>query len=143
MTTIAYKDGIIAYDSRATSDGMIISDEADKKTVKDGVVFFFTGATCDEEKFIRLYFGSDEQHKNVECSAIIVDKGKVNACSIDDESGMFNSPIDFIGGYAIGSGTPHAYTAMDMGATAVEAVKMAAKRDTCTGGRVRTFKVKK
>ena len=44
--------------------------------------------------------------------------------------------------YAIGSGADHAFTAMDCGCSAKEAVQMAVKRDTCTGGRIRSFKLK-
>jgi hypothetical protein len=46
------------------------------------------------------------------------------------------------GDTAIGTGTDHAITAMDCGLSAREAVKMAMKRDTGTGGRIRTYKVK-
>jgi hypothetical protein len=42
---------------------------------------------------------------------------------------------------AIGSGTDHALTAMDMGATAEEAIGWAAKRDAGTGGTIRTFRL--
>jgi len=44
---------------------------------------------------------------------------------------------------AFGSGELHALTAMDMGASAKEAVGMAAKRDIYTGGKINTFKLKK
>ena len=40
--------------------------------------------------------------------------------------------------YAIGSCADHAIPPMDMGATAYQAVQMAAKRDTGTGGTIRT-----
>ena len=42
------------------------------------------------------------------------------------------------GYYAFGSGDLHALTAMDLGASAVEAVEMAMKRDVYTGGEIRT-----
>ena len=42
--------------------------------------------------------------------------------------------------YSIGSGSDHALTAMDMGATAEKAVEMAAQRDICTGGRIRVYR---
>ncbi|MNI98876.1 hypothetical protein D3C73_1578140 [compost metagenome] len=43
--------------------------------------------------------------------------------------------------YAIGSGTPYAFAAMDMGASAEKAVEMAARRDTSTGGTIRTLRI--
>ncbi|MOA55862.1 hypothetical protein D3C78_1797360 [compost metagenome] len=43
--------------------------------------------------------------------------------------------------YAIGSGLAYALGAMDMGADAERAVQAAAKRDTATGGRIRTLRI--
>jgi ATP-dependent protease HslVU (ClpYQ) peptidase subunit len=43
--------------------------------------------------------------------------------------------------YAIGSGAAFAMGAMDAGATAKEAVKIAC-RDVYTGGKIRTYKIK-
>ena len=40
MTTIAYKDGVIAYDGRQTRNDRIVSDTAQKCQVVDGVSFF-------------------------------------------------------------------------------------------------------
>ena len=53
------------------------------------------------------------------------------------EDGFWKSPIPAGAIYAIGSGADHAITAMDMGASAIGAVEMAAKRDTGTGGIIR------
>ncbi|MNC73653.1 hypothetical protein D3C75_1248910 [compost metagenome] len=58
------------------------------------------------------------------------------------EGKLWKSPLLLDRPYAIGSGTDHAYTAFDMGATAYQAVEMAAKRDTGTGGNIRTLTVK-
>jgi hypothetical protein len=41
----------------------------------------------------------------------------------------------------MGSGTPFAYTAMDMGASAKEAVWAAARRDVGTGGTLRVLQI--
>lgn len=43
---------------------------------------------------------------------------------------------------AIGNGSPFALTAMDMGSAAAEAVEMAKKRDTSTGGQVRKLVIR-
>ncbi|GAI22667.1 unnamed protein product, partial [marine sediment metagenome] len=42
---------------------------------------------------------------------------------------------------AIGSGSAYALAAMDMGASAEEAVRAAMKRDIYTGGKVRTMRI--
>ena len=56
------------------------------------------------------------------------------------EGRLFKYQVDHQ--YAIGSGSNNAITAMDMGATAAEAVEMAKKRDTGTGGLVRTLVIR-
>ena len=142
MTTIAYKDGVIAYDSRSTSGELIRSDNTDKHKCIDGVHFFYAGMTCHEEQFYDMYLGKQDQKTAIEDSpsAIVVHDGKV-LCAGADGDGLFTQPI-IEECYVIGSGTPFAYGALDMGADAVTAVKMAAKRDCGTGGRIRTFKVK-
>ncbi|MNE69347.1 hypothetical protein D3C80_1650660 [compost metagenome] len=61
--------------------------------------------------------------------------------SVDDATGLWKSPVLLDRPYAIGSGTPYAFAAMDMGASAEKAVEMAARRDISTGGRVRTLRV--
>lgn len=60
---------------------------------------------------------------------------------VGNSDGVFISPMSLDNPVACGSGMDHALTAMDMGATAKEAVKWAMKRDTLTGGRIRTFKL--
>lgn len=143
MTTIAYKDGIIAYDSRAVSGTVIVDDNRDKKTVAGKVVCFCSGAQADIEKFLAAY-NSQETPKSCDIQALVVDQGILYCASYDDaaEDGFWREEIRLDMSYALGSGARYAFTAMDMGATAREAVKMAAKRDASTGGRIRTYKLK-
>lgn len=136
MTTIAYRDGIIACDSRATRDITILSDNANKMTEQDGCMFFYAGATCDEQKLIDAYFGKEVQ--SIEGNALVVDGGVIYLVGHDGKE-LWKCPTYEYG--ALGSGGDHALTAMDMGATAKEAVKIAMKRDACTGGTVRTYEV--
>lgn len=142
MTTIAYKDGVIAYDSRCTSGGTIEDDDFDKRVSSNGVEFFLTGATADHESLVALYEGViSEPRGRFNAAALVVDDGKLYLVSYNDEDGFFKSPKRLEVPHAIGSGQDHALTAMDMGADAKTAVKMAMKRDSGTGGRIRTFKV--
>jgi 20S proteasome alpha/beta subunit len=140
MTTIAYKDGIIAYDSRATSGDIILDDNVEKKRIVDGVAFFCCGVQSDEDALIELYFGKSENY-NIESSAIVCDKGKLYQVNIENER-LHRYKIDKHKCHAIGSGTQHAYTAMDLGFPSKIAVKMAIKRDWGSGGKIKTFKVK-
>lgn len=137
MTTIAYKDGVIAYDSRQTRGGAIVSDDCLKHEVVDGVSFFLTGAVCDERALIAAYFGTPSPAP-VECSGYAVDGGKLMLVGHDDKTGVWKQELDPSNPDAIGSGSAYALAAMDMGASAVDAVRAAMKRDIYTGGLIRT-----
>jgi len=137
MTTIAYKDGVIAFDSRQTRNDRIVSDDCQKFQVVDGVSFFLSGAVCDEKALIAAYFGTPSSVP-VECSGYVVDSGKLLMVGHDDKTGIWKQELDLSNPDAIGSGTPYALAAMDMGASAEEAVRAAMKRDIYTGGKIRT-----
>lgn len=137
MTTIAYKDGVIAYDSRQTRNDRIVSDRALKCQVVDGVSFFLSGAVCDEKALIAAYFGTPSPVP-VECSGYVVDGGRLMMVGHDDKTGIWKQDLDRSNPDAIGSGAPYALAAMDMGACAEDAVRAAMKRDIYTGGTIRT-----
>ncbi|MEG0969314.1 MAG: proteasome subunit beta [Pseudomonas sp.] len=140
MTTIAYKDGVIAYDSRQTRSGAIVSDNAPKCQVVEGVSFFLSGAVCDEKALIAAYFGTPSQAP-VECSGYAVDGGKLLMVGCDDKTGIWKQELDPANPDAIGSGSAYALAAMDMGSSAEDAVRAAMKRDIYTGGKVRSVRV--
>jgi hypothetical protein len=141
MTTIAYKDGVIAYDSRQTRNDRIVSDDAMKHQVVDGVSFFLSGAVCDEKALIAAYFGTPSQVP-VECSGYVVDGGRLLMVGHDDKTGVWKQDLDLSNPDAIGSGSPYAIAAMDVGASAEDAVRAAMKRDIYTGGTIRTITIK-
>jgi len=146
MTTIAYKDGIIAYDSRATRSNTIISDKANKKEIINGVVFIYCGATCDFENFVKCYFNKEIPSSPIEVSAYVLDKNysRLYCVGIEQEDKyIFKIPMPFDIPDAMGSGEAYALTAMDMGCSAKEAVKWAMKRDFNTGGKINTLNVYK
>lgn len=140
MTTIAYKDGVIAYDTRQTRCDRIVSDECQKMTVVDGVSFFLSGAVCDEKALIAACFGTPSPVP-VECSGYAVDDGKLLLIGHDDKTGIWRQDLAPSNADAIGSGSPYALAAMDLGASAEDAVRAAMKRDIYTGGNVVTFRV--
>jgi len=140
MTTIAYKDGVIAYDSQVTRGDVITYDDYEKCLERNGVKFFCSGAVSDYQRLVDTYFGAKPEG-NVDVSAIVLDGEQLMLVAVDDVTGLWKSPIMLDRPYAIGSGTPYAFAAMDMGATAYQAVEMAAKRDTSTGGTIRTVVV--
>lgn len=136
MTTIAYKNGVIAYDSRQTRGGAIVSDDCSKCEIVEGVSFFLSGAVCDEKALIAAYFGTPSPVP-VECSGYVVDGGKLMMVGHDDKTGIWRQELDPSNPDAIGSGSAYALAAMDMGASAEEAVRAAMKRDIYTGGMIR------
>lgn len=139
MTTIAYLDGVFAYDSRITSGGDIITDKYQKKQIRGGVTFLLAGCVPDFEPFMQAYLaGCKVSGLNVR-AFVVKTSGITQASACDDE--MWESPVHKGEPMAIGSGAAHAVTAMDCGLSPVEAVRMAMKRDSCTGGTIRTFKV--
>jgi len=138
MTTIAYKDGVIAYDSRQTRNGAIVTDNAEKSELVNGVRFFLAGAVCDMPALIAAYFGTPSTVP-VECSGYVVDGGRLIMVGHDDKTGVWKQELDPANPDAIGCGAPYALAAMDMGASAEEAVRAAVKRDIYTGGRIRTL----
>jgi hypothetical protein len=143
MTTIAYKDGIIAYDSQLTRGDMISRIDYDKKKETDNYIFFLGGATCDYDDFIE-YIENDQAKRIVDCSGYIFDKQKrkLYACSIEkreDDFVIIKTPIEKETTDAMGTGEQFAIAAMDMGSTAKEAIEYAITRCIYTGGNVRTY----
>lgn len=140
MTTIAYRDGVIACDSRQTRNSAIVSDDAQKCQIVNGVKFFLSGAVCDEGALIAAYFGTPSSVP-VECSGYVVEGGKLMMVGHDDKTGIWRMDLDPSNPDAIGSGAPYALAAMDMGASAEDAVRAAMKRDIYTGGNIRTIAI--
>ncbi|WP_323615384.1 proteasome subunit beta [Pseudomonas putida] len=140
MTTIAYKDGVIAYDSQITRGDVITYDDYEKCIEQGGVKFFCSGAAPDFQRLVDAYFGA-KPDGNIDATALVLDGESLMMIAVDDATGLWKSPLLRDRPYAIGSGTPYAFAAMGMGASAEKAVEMAARRDTSTGGRVRTMRV--
>lgn len=139
MTTLAYRDNILAFDSMITDSALTGYATKGRKTSK--YLIACAGEWQDCEAFLdwgeqgavfedRRKFGLDRE---VEISGMIVDKkGKVWMY----ESRLYPMVID-APFYALGSGSHLALGAMAHGATAHQAVKIAAKFDPFTGGTVR------
>jgi hypothetical protein len=138
MTTIVYANNEMAWDSRTTAGSAIASDDSQKRHVLNGVTFWMAGTVGDYEEFFLAYFGGRASRK-LNVAAFILDKGKLHRAGFDDGE-VWLSPVRFP--EAIGSGSEHAITAIDCGCTPAQAVRMAAKRDTRTGGKIRTQKLK-
>lgn len=146
MTTIAIKDGIVAYDSRITQGGVVLDNDFDKKTSRKGVSFFVAGNMTDDEAVMKYYFKGKDIAEDIkvdgtpEADFIIVDGKKAYYGGMSEDT-FWKMEIRTTTAYAVGSGAAYAIGAMDAGATAEEAVKIAS-RDVYTGGTIRTHLVK-
>lgn len=126
-----------------TKGRTIEDDSYNKQYVVDGYRFFLAGSLSSVEDVIERYLAGHYDHKDDdgeaegfvvtpegELHSLILTKSKLHVCVQDTKKHT-----------AVGSGEDHAWTAMDLGCSAKEAVKMAAKRDVGTGGRIRTYKL--
>lgn len=145
MTTIVYDlyRMQVATDSRATDEGVIISDSAIKHYEREGVHFFICGTTSDEAPIMKGFLSRRRKISSAvdEASAYAWD-GKA-LWDISAEKGVLHwyEVIDTRG--AIGSGREYALAALDEGKTPRQAVIAAKKRDTCTGGKVVTYRLRR
>jgi len=138
MTTIVYnhEDKEIAYDSRLIRGGMIATDDDEKAITNESGVFLMAGKTADVELVAKCY--PEAPTREVDCYGFLIANGSVLWVADGGAEGALIQDYN----EAAGSGECHAISAMDMGATAKEAVEMAARRDIYTGGKIRVIKVK-
>jgi len=145
MTTIAYKDGILASDRRLTYEGKIMSDSTQKIfKLNDGSIAALAGDAAAAFEYIKWLQSDrtssspvDEMHE-VDFSIMIIAKdGTVSFI----ENGKMEPPHKPEKYYALGSGRAAALGAMAFGATAAQAVKFAMRVDSSTGGGVDTLTI--
>lgn len=139
MTTIVYANNEMAWDSRRTMGGTVLSDDSQKRYEVGGRTFWCTGTVGDFQEFCEAY-ASRSTARELEVRAFVLEGDKLCISSVDENGKIWSCPVT--DSCAIGSGADHAITAIDCGCTPAQAIKMAAKRDTCTGGKIRTQKLK-
>lgn len=140
MTTIAYRDGVIAFDSRVTEDDLIVSDSYKKSYEIDNLKIFFAGDVILLPTLAECVRGESPLETVGEIEAIVW-TGNILLWVSLEQGCFYKIPMALNSYFSIGSGKAHAYTAMDMGADAITAVKMAAKRDKNTGGAINSFSI--
>lgn len=138
MTTIAYKDGIVAYDGRCLSNYDIISDVQDKCFSSKGVDFFVSGTIGDVDEFMDAYHNGLYYNKDldIDINCIIHDEGYLyHGYSHDGK--IYKTKIDPGLLFAVGSGRDYAMAFMSAGKSAEEAVSSVMTLDCGTGGKIR------
>ena len=135
MTTIVYRDGVLAGDTMTVHGNTYEGDTRKVDRTEDGILYGAGGRLHDCERFKRWVQGGmqgdlevrDESFQGI----VIKPDGKV---TLYDE-GSF--PIDITAPfYAIGTGKDLALGAMCVGANALQAMAVAMKMDVCTSQNV-------
>jgi 20S proteasome alpha/beta subunit len=143
MTTIAYRDGVLAGDTRETDEDMIWNDCTRKVwRLKDGTLY---GGAGDAEGCTLLLEALRKGNLLPEMPESAKD---VSAIRVTPDGKVY-----FYEGFtwrrmkegylAIGSGRKPALALLRYGASAVDAVKGAMSIDMYSGGRVKTVKLRK
>jgi hypothetical protein len=148
MTTIAYRDGVLAADTKGTDDNGYHPGtyRCEKLFRVDGDIIATAGEDATGMIFVDWY-GSKKNGKRPKPPARLVDGAADFAVLILRKDGLYwsdkwcrmNKIMDEI--YALGSGAPYALGAMAMGAPPEEAVRIAMRWDCYTGGDIVTMRL--
>lgn len=131
MTTVATDGRTMAGDGLAHDRGVITDTDAAKvQRLKDGSLFGCAGDWGDCLAVCAWLDGDGD--KPVKPDSVSALHLRADGSLIYYGENLF--PIPTSAPAAVGSGMAHALTAMDLGLDSHAAVKMAAKRDTLTGG---------
>ena len=143
MTTIAYRDGVLASDSRLTQGEWIWTDKGKKITrLRDGTLF---GSSGDHEGSLILEAALKEGNLFPELPE---DSKDVHAIRVTPDGKVWffegykwdRVPEGFV---AIGSGRQAAMAILRYGGSAVDAVKAGIASDVFSGGKVQTVRLRK
>jgi len=140
MTTIAYKEGILAGDTRVVDDDLIDPGEVRKVfRLKNGMLIGFAGPLGHiQESLRKIRKDPDGIHAITKgVNAIVVYPDGV--VKVLDDGGWTETKAKY---FAIGSGKIPALVAMSCGKTAREAIKIAMDFDGNTGGKVTVVKLR-
>jgi len=138
MTTIALRNGVMAGDTQVTEGDTLVASGCRKvRRLRDGRLYGFSGDIEQGEIMLRALRKGEAPPKLRGIKAILVYQDGVvslweGAIWIKQQHAPF---------FAIGNGTDFALGAMAAGADAKQAVKIAMKFDTATGGRVQTVRL--
>ena len=149
MTTITYRKGIIAADSRATIAGIIILPGQMRKLMvseRHGCVYAIAGAANEASELVRqidaqpvLPWYSSKPFETTLGEEVQILIGQHDGRLFYFECGYWSEvDAEFT---AIGSGMQAAIAAMHMGADAVKAVEIASLCDSGTDGKIASVKL--
>lgn len=138
MTTIAYKDGILASDSLVTGNGMRCGMTVKISKGKNGMGGC-AGSASDAEKLTNWIKNGGSMKKPPELSreidGLYIRKNGKTYYYADGGFSKFKGKFA-----AVGSGERYAMAAMQSGKSAKGAVKIACKLDCYSGGKINIIK---
>ncbi len=145
MTTIIYdhKRKQIACDGRVSADGVIFTDDCDKWDVCGKGILFSCGADHDVPtilKAIDTFEHKEATGGEVDASGLLVTDDGIFEVGVMDCAIYYTKSYY---SYGMGSGGYWALAALDHGKTAAKAVEYASTRDSCTGGKISVYDIKK
>lgn len=140
MTTIAYRDGVLAADTLATKDGMRTGQVSKIRRLPSGELAATLGdAGCAIKLRQWVEAGRAGDQPNLEGGAVIIISRDGEVEVLENGGSCSEGVAPF---YAWGCGAPLAIGAMAHGATSEQAVRIAIEYDTLTGGAVTTLAIK-
>lgn len=139
MTTIAYKEGILAADGQMT-EGHVVINKSFRKIYKTSIKYAddtikYVGMAGKVWQFDQIiaHFTDGRALPEHDCQAILI--GDYHTYILDHHALM---PFQLDDCLAVGSGSDFALSAMRLGLSAVEAVKHACTLDVYSGGKIRS-----
>ncbi len=143
MTCIAYRNGVMAADSLTVHGNLLKDAGTTKISAKGGWLLGVSGDSCPPDHTILKWFKPQAlQLPRLEgYSFSMLAVGPAGVIRVWDQEGQFE-PIRrrF---WAVGCGTELAVGAMEMGATAAQAVAVAIKYNCYCGGKIVTRRLRK
>lgn len=142
MTTIAYREGVMASDGRMCADNHIMAEDQPKVLkLKDGTLMGFSGAVGEIMELWDEYesagkFLPKEKLSYDDLTVIAVTKDGTLWEYCDEYPRFMNMGKKQY--HACGSGGAYALAAMAAGASAIQAIEIAKQFDSGTGGQVTT-----
>ncbi len=135
MTTIAFRDGVLAADNRAMTGDNILGTIVKIAKNSNGDLAGAAGLASYNYNFIKWFTGMEsgeppkasKDDNNYDRGVIFRKNGKIE---VFEPTGVFEVKAPY---FAFGSGKPEALGALFMGATAEQAVHAAAAHDPNTG----------
>jgi 20S proteasome alpha/beta subunit len=136
MTTIAWKDGVLACDKCITEDNFVYRGTKFKET--DSKVYVGAGYLSRALRFIDYLINEEDGKPPKLKDTIVLEFDKQTGKLTLWENKHIGLPVE-TKMYAHGSGYGFAIGAMSFGATPEEAIKVATKHDAYTGNGVKCW----